>query len=67
MPKNVMNSAGNVGCFKPWTAGHDSHVKPFFALLQGCGLPLFNDAYVFLWFSFAIRLPSFAHVMMPGI
>ena len=32
MPKNGMHHTGNVGRFKPGTAGHDVHVGPFFAL-----------------------------------
>ena len=32
MPKNGMHRTGNVGRFKPGTAGHDVHVGPFFAL-----------------------------------
>ena len=67
MLKNVIHCTGNVGCFTPEAAGHNVLVRPFFALQAGGGLPLFNEAYAFLWFRFAAKLPSFSHVLVPGM
>ena len=64
-----MHCTGNVGRYKPGTAGHNVLVRPFFALQAGGGLLLFNDAYVFLWFlwfRFTAKLPSF-HLLAQGI
>ena len=67
MPTNVIHCTGNVGRFTPGTAGHNVLVRPFFALPAGGGIPLFNDAYAFLLFRIAAKLPSFSHVLVPGV
>ena len=67
MLKTVIHCTGNLGRFKPGTTGHNVLVRAFFALQAGGSLLLLNDTYAFLWFRFAAKLPSFAHVLVPGM
>ena len=58
--------AGNIGRFDPAREGHNVRARPFFKFPVGGGLPLFNDAWAWLYFIMACKLPSMAATLAPG-
>jgi len=59
--------AGNIGRFDPTRESHNVRARPFFKFPPGGGLALFNDAWAWLYFNLACKLPSLAPTLAPGI